>query len=739
MAERNGAGGEVQRGARADDPYWLIASAICAVLILATGWDAFDHGWHATLGGDRDAARAFLDPFSVEGAELLVGEGMRVPGGAPNLLWCLLLHAFPSPSAIGVLQALLSAAGTAALAAAFAGRFGRAAAAIGLCSLLCGLAAGPPFREISVLGTLQGLLALSAAAALSAKGRPAWIFLSAFLLAVSAQFHLSAAFLLPFSLACALEGGSPRAKPALAFAAGAVLPYLPWLAAHLSGTAVDPFAPTILRQIASLEGGAFHFVAISSWFMKSGPGAAWGTLDPHIQGLSPVVAAAGISALAAVAAILYAFLSAPSKKPFAGALLALAASLLWYALDRHTKLWTSSNVGAMASAQIAVAFLLAFSLPLLRASENRIARPGRILLLLSVILGAFGGLSQAAARDPRGATGWGPGELEAGLKAASSATGWTIKEIVDRTVVLHHGHWACPSWGREWCRDVDAAASLLVLSRVAPHPSPAQGPCAVWVRSADLARLDDAAALESALGDSASSARILASTWIGDDRLVLYDGLSGCRRSFDSRYVESPEEASARRTLAWPFTSGASGSAKDGGLEWLLALPALPRYQESADAFRMVLRLRPWDQAAPALPPPASNLALELHSAQMRSPGRSAGYGGAAAGIRPRFVWTRPDGSSRIETALSPGRVGFHGAYAPFLVPVEGVEDGQWDVSFEIDVISNLDRGMFKEPKLEIEVKSVRLGRIRIDSKKGAAEAFQDGCVFRRDGRQDPC
>jgi len=261
----------------------------------------------------------------------------------------------------------------------------------------------------------------------------------------------------------------------------------------------------------------------------------------------------------------------------------------------------------------------------------------------------------------------------------------------------------------------------------------------VWIRSADSARLGDDAALESALGDLASAARVLASTWIGDDRVVLYDAPSGCRRSFDSRYVESPEEIEARRTLAWPYTSGASGSSKDGGLEWLLALPALPHYQESTDAFRMLLRLRPWSSASPSLPPPHSNLALELHSAQMRSPGRSAGYGGAAAGIRPRFVWTRPDGSSRIETVLSPGRVGFHGAYAPFLVPVEGVEDGQWDVSFEIDVISNLDRGMFKEPKPEIEVKSVRLGRIRIDSKKAAAEAFQDGCVFRRDGRQDPC
>jgi hypothetical protein len=601
-----------------------LAAALAALALHVEGTAALWLTW-----ADRDLARAggFDGGLATMGAEIQLGDGVRVPGAAYALLLGAPLPFTHDPLTVWRWVAALESVALAVFVAAVHRAEGALAAglAAGLLATLGGWTDGvfilwnPALLPLFVVGAWA--LFLRMADAREARALPAW----AACVAVGAQLHLSVlpiAGLMLVALAALRVRGLLRAAPAaLAVIALAYAPYLldeaqrgwPNTTALLHPTgapAGDRMATNLPRLAAYLAPtalpGAPAWAAFTPWLGLLGLARAGST--PRVAALISLLGAASIAANPAL-----------DLRPDGTGRYVMALAPGW-------------------------AFALA-------VGWARLPPAAALLPAAAAALGAAGAWAEASKPNHRHL-----GAYTALLAEVTKSTGTPLGDWTRAAVLLRpepDGRWAWKGGDPvDWMlyaagdRPRGAAPPPCIAVRVGASPD---GP--PWTED-DLRRT---------LGRPLPALRLLDRAWLpGGHELVRYDpGELRCASSFGTRYVRTEAERAVEATRdALRDGEALRSTLPDGGERAIVWLPShRPHADPVSGRFGLAVDLTPLGGAA------ATSATLHAHALRGRSWTSGSQLAAFATDVALRF--TPLDGGAPWTVPLADAPVGPDGALTP--------------------------------------------------------------------------
>lgn len=632
--------------------------------------------------GDRDLLRAarWLDEFPSAGAELSFGAGARIPGAATALMFGLPMLLDGDPSTAFRFCLALAALSTALLYRVVARRFDRWTATLTV-TLWASSSTwwavfdqlwNPGFIPIFLIGAVWAVDRWVGDG--DAGGLP-WL---AGVTALAAQLHLSALLFVSMMLPGALVSRPPTPWRALGLAALVVLGcYAPYLVheALIEGHNTRLMFRQDLVHAVSSGGQGAGVAAFVEALLGPAPTLGLGSdseatrLLGALHRLPLVGAMAGFGLLAlALAGRHAAPLGSQAQRGVALAITAgLLGTLLWYGLD-PTLIVTPRYLLAPLPA---AAFVAALGLrQLVGVAWSRDALGGALasgivgLALLVQLVNPW-----LVPRLAVGAGTW--AGLSTLLEEVERLTGWTIEEVVARTVMVRP---ADTSTGQGWTFHPSLDYPLY-LATGRSFPGSAVGTCAVLVPAEPPGR--EAPALDGdwvdrLLAQSPPVAKVVGVHPLSFGvRLVLYEREGGgCPASMTSRYALTPVELQIDRRLRHLSCDGQAEAAPapDGVRRFLFGLS--PRADgELCGTFGLAVDLAR----------EGGTVTAALHSNQLR--GDSSNSGPFEPQMLSEVVLSFEDpGGEHWELPFDPGFIGYKGALAPRVVSAQAPGPGPWKV-----------------------------------------------------------
>lgn len=626
---------------------------------------------------DRDLTRALAPWGSLDtaGAELSFGTGARVPGVATQVLFKLLQTVDPDALAVyrGVLCLDLVAWGVLGLAA---WRWlGPLAAAVALAVVAgSGVVVDDLLRLwnpalVPLWATLATVSALGATTTRDAR----WVVPMAVGLAVGAQLHLSVAL-----LAIGLTTGVAVARPVgarwwgVAAAVVGVL-YAPYLLSELASgwantraMADQPMAQALAGAPQPVGSPWADVVAFVERLGGTQPVPGWlagrGSTVRALASLAPVWAWLG--ALAVVVAPWRA-----EGRRFVALVAPMVLALVVYAADPALSLdgrWDTRYLHA---------FLPAWGLLVGWGIERTVARipeAGRGWATLGVVaLAAIPAwLNAGSVREYVGSPGvW--DERARDLAALQEHTGWTLPEVVRRTVWVDRRDDL-----REWHAE-DGVEHLLVPTG-ASFAGSAAPPCAVLVTSSEgEAGYPTEDELQAMLRQHLTGLAILERVDLPHRRAVLYRHDGPCTTSMANRYLDTPDEVALSE--GWQDLSDGVAVAvpapRDGVQRAVVRLDDPTASRDGV--FDLLVGVDLWVAEG--------RVHATLHSAQLRGHAYNQGLLKDALVAAPRLELVG-EGETTV-LSWAPGLVGVVGALTP-LTASAGEPSGPWTAVLVLDQVA---------------------------------------------------
>lgn len=642
----------------------LVVVAGALVLALVSGRLLHVHvRW--TDWSDRDLARSLgpLWGLPASGAELNLGQGARIPGGAQYLLLRALGAGAGDPGVVQRGLVALDAVGLAALVWAtwrVAGRWAGALSALGYVSAPFVLdAVGQIWNPAPVPALASVGLALIVRACLDDRPRALWLWGP--VAAVGLQHHMS---WLPWAVlgtaVVAVVGPAGRWRALLVGLLLAALTYLPYLIEELAlggrNTLLLGAQPrsSAFGGTGSLSVGLSELWRVVGWV--TGPAAG-----DHPEGVQ--LGPRSVLLLGLFVGALLAAMEPRRVAPRLGALIGVAGlvGVTLVASDRSLTFFSRYVVVFMPALCLGGAAGL--------AAMARAFGPAPRAFVWVAVTGALLSAARPGLSVWTTQPGAGWPALRADLEAARAVSGPTFAELAARTVVVH-GPDRSPAWvGRD-------GVSYLLAQEGTSFPGSSAPPCQLLLR--DHATPDSPDALVRRMLPLVADQVHVLDVLELDARLQLlrYDGVDRCPTSMTQRYVEDPADEALHTLVEAPVAHGEVRRVVHAdGVAWLTTVPLAGA--TVGDGQLLYLQVR--------MSRVSSGWRATLRSPQLSGEAHLNGWYVSALARAPRLVVRGADGSV-VELPFSTGPVGFRSAVTPLSVDLPATT-GPAVVSFRATLV----------------------------------------------------
>jgi len=678
----------------------LEAVGIAVLIVLGLLYVVLDNDSFFNFWTDRDMVRSemLLKEFQWMGAELSYGSAARVPGGFLHYLWVLPTLVSKDPDLSYKFCVLLGMLSLIPFYLAMRGSFGSAAAITSTIVLMASPVLfgtltrlwNPSFQAPFIILTFAFLTRL-----LAERHTASFKWLVAALV-LGMQMHLST-YLLVVCVALALA--ITRTRIPLREVAWSLVVALALLAPYLVGEASTGWDN--LRQMLGSQGrGAVRTFSLTGgllynpdnvgdvwrWYML-----AFGMNDnlppaPLRDALSIAVNLAlligGVYTLLAIAhwlewgrpvtRMLNVPCGGPHGRVLVGAAIPVLVGFLYFSYSPQVELviYGSARYLMFAMPGLAIIGGLGVAALLAAARGSQIARTVMMIPVIVAIAAPAWALTDSlrALDKPWNKPGR---DFMGGLDQISTEMGWDLANSVGRTVILRRHEAAIDRWKFE---SIFGIGYELHRTGTAV-PFSMKGTCAAFLTAGARVYGDKGMPLEAlarSLEQPLLKLSIVRQKRFSDDLLVVYqrdEGRGYCFTSISNRYVFSEEEKAM--------------FLRYGKLKPASAEPTTATVGPGSNGY--MLNLGEGIYALLKLGATGGQLALELHSNQLRGDTYNGGFLDIGMIEAPRLVLKPTRGGATIEIVIEAGLVGGKGTFTP-LRQLHDIPAGTFDIDFVASV-----------------------------------------------------